>query len=280
MSPDRRSSPPARIADALRRARPELDGLGRDLHYFTEVGSTNDVAARLAADGAPDGTAVLAASQTAGRGRRGRSWYSPPGAGIYLSLVLRPVPGSADQGGVSLVTLMAGGAAAEAVERAATVVPALKWPNDLVVVRSGPSGVERRKLAGILAEGAAVGGVVSSVVLGIGINVRPSAYAPDLAGIVTSLEAERGGAVDDALVVAELLAALARGRRDLAAGATSRVLDRWRHYAGAMLRRRVTFAGSEGSVEGVAEDVDETGALVVSTARGPVRVVAGEVHWS
>jgi BirA family biotin operon repressor/biotin-[acetyl-CoA-carboxylase] ligase len=276
---DCRSALPAHIADALGRATPQLDGLGRDLHYFTEVGSTNDVAARLAADGAPEGTVVLAASQTAGRGRRGRSWHSPPGAGIYISLVLRPVTQSAGQGDGSLITLMAGGAAAEAVERAAGVVAALKWPNDLVVERRGPSGSERRKLAGILAEGSAVGGAISSVVLGIGINVRPSAHAPELAGIVTSLETERGGPVDEGAVVAELLMALARGRRDLLDGATHRVLERWRRYGASMLKRRVTFAGSEGPVDGIAEDIDDTGALIVATGRGQVRIVAGEVQW-
>lgn len=280
MSPERSSPLPGHIASALRGAAARLGGFGRELHYFTVVGSTNDVAARLAANGVQEGTVVLAAAQTAGRGRRGRSWYSPPGAGIYLSVVLRATVGSAGQDEVSLITLMAGGAAAEAVERAASVVPALKWPNDLVVDRRGPSGVERRKLAGILAEGSSVGGVISSVVLGIGINVRPTAYPPDLAGTVTSLETERGGPVDEAAVIAELLGALASGWRELREGRTSGVLDRWRRYGRTMLGRRVTCAGSEGPVEGVAEDIDEGGALIVSTPRGRVRIVAGEVRWS
>jgi BirA family biotin operon repressor/biotin-[acetyl-CoA-carboxylase] ligase len=279
MSPDRRSPLPAHLAEALARAAPSLGGFVAEVHYFTEVGSTNDVALRFAADGAPDGTVVLAAAQTAGRGRRGRAWYSAPAAGVYLSVVLRETPAVTGRGDGSLVTLMAGGAAAEAMERAAGVVPALKWPNDLVVERTTPSGTERRKLGGILAEGAAVGDAITSVVLGIGVNVRPTAYPPELAGIVTSLETERAGHVDEGAVVAELLVALARGRRDLLAGDASRVLERWRHYGRALLARRVTFAGSEGTVDGIAEDVDGAGALIVSTARGPVRVVAGEVHW-
>jgi BirA family biotin operon repressor/biotin-[acetyl-CoA-carboxylase] ligase len=270
---------PEHIAGALARVAPQLGSFVRGVHYHAELGSTNDEAARLAAEGAPEGTVVLAAAQSAGRGRRGRSWHSPPGAGIYLSILLRETGASSAAGPGSLVTLMAGGAAAEAVERAAGVVPALKWPNDLVVERHGPSGTERRKLAGILAEGSAVGGAMSSVVLGIGINVRPSAYPPELAGIVTSLETERGSSVDDGEVVAELLVALARGCRDLGAGGASRVIERWRRYGRPLLRRRVTFAGSDGPAEGVAEDIDETGALLVATPRGTVRIVAGEVHW-
>jgi BirA family biotin operon repressor/biotin-[acetyl-CoA-carboxylase] ligase len=279
MSPDHRAALPAHLAEVLARAAPRLDGLGQQVHFFAETGSTNDVAARLAAEGAPEGTVVLAAAQTAGRGRRGRSWHSPPGAGVYLSVVLHATAGSTGRGDGSLITLMAGGAAAEAVERAAGVVPALKWPNDLVVERSTPSGVERRKLAGILAEGAAVGGDLTSVVLGIGINVRPTAYPPELAGIATSLETERGGAVDEGEVVAELLAALARGRHDLRGGDTGRVLDRWRRYGRPLLGRRVTFTNADGTHEGIAEDIDDAGALVVSTPRGSMRVVAGEVQW-
>jgi BirA family biotin operon repressor/biotin-[acetyl-CoA-carboxylase] ligase len=279
MSPDQRAPLPAHVAEALVRAAPRLEGLGRQVHYFAQIGSTNDEAARLAAEGAPEGTVVLAAAQTAGRGRRGRSWHSPPGAGVYMSVVLRAAGASTGQGDGSLITLMAGGAAAEAVERTTGVVPALKWPNDLVVERSTTSGVERRKLAGILAEGAAVGGALSSVVLGIGINVRPTAYPPELAGIATSLVTERGRDVDDGEVVAELLAALARGRDDLRGGDTTRVLDRWRRYGRPLLGRRVTFTNAEGTFGGVAEDIDEAGALVVSTPRGSMRVVAGEVQW-
>lgn len=279
MVPHQRAALPRHVAEALARAAPRLDGLGQQVHYFSEIGSTNDEAARLAAGGAPEGTVVLAAAQTAGRGRRGRSWHSPPGAGVYVSIVLRAA-GSTGRGDGSLITLMAGGAAAEAVERAAGVVPALKWPNDLVVERSTTSGVERRKLAGILAEGAAVGLALTSVVLGIGINVRPTAYPAELAGIATSLETERGGDVDEAEVVAELLAALARGRHELRVGETARVLDRWRHYGRPMFGRRVTFTNGDEAVEGIAEDIDEAGALVVSTARGSMRVVAGEVQWT
>jgi biotin-(acetyl-CoA carboxylase) ligase len=85
--------------------------------------------------------------------------------------------------------------------------------------------------------------------------------------------------VDDGEVVAELLAALARGRDDLRGGDTTRVLDRWRRYGRPLLGRRVTFTNAEGTFGGVAEDIDEAGALVVSTPRGSMRVVAGEVQW-
>src|SRR5687768_15635257 len=119
--------------------------------FYPEISSTNDVAATLADGGADEGSVVLADAQTAGRGRLGRSWASPAGAGIYASVILRP-----DLGVARLLTITAGVAIATGIEAATGLAPHLKWPNDVVVCDRG--GTTGRKLAGILAEAGSAGG--------------------------------------------------------------------------------------------------------------------------
>lgn len=268
---------PPDLARALDHLDPGAAEFLHELLYFETVGSTNDEAARLAAAGAPEGTVVIAAEQTAGRGRRGRQWHSAPGAGIYLSLVLRPRTGGSD---TAVITLMAGAAAAEAVEAAEGLKVALKWPNDLVVERNTGQGVvERRKLAGILAEGAASATGLQHVVLGIGVNLRPTAYPPELADRVTSIERETGRPVDGPRLIAALLGALARGRSDLLEGRTSDVLERWRARGTASIGRLVSWRKGDRVLEGTTAGIDDSGALLVDSARGRERIVAGEVTW-
>jgi BirA family biotin operon repressor/biotin-[acetyl-CoA-carboxylase] ligase len=272
---------PPELARALGRLDPSTAEFVKDVRYFESVGSTNDEAAQLAAAGAPEGTVVIARQQTAGRGRRGRQWHSAPGAGIYMSLVLRPrTSGAGASGGdAALITLMAGAAAAEAVEAAEALRVALKWPNDLVVERDGRGGVERRKLAGILAEGAASAAGLQHVVLGIGINLRPTAYLPELADRVTSIERETGRPADGPRLVAELLRALARGRHDLLEGRTGDVLERWRARGTASVGRLVRWHEGDRVLEGTTAGIDDSGALLVDSPRGRDRIVAGELTW-
>ena len=265
---------PADIALALRAAADRIGACAGRISYVATVSSTNDVALRLAAAGADDGTTVLAGAQTAGRGRQGRRWFSPPAAGLYFSLVLRgdgPAP----------VTLMAGVAVAEGV-RAATGLPAeVEWPND-VVIRSPaarPAGGGARKLAGILAEASRLGGVADAVVVGIGINIARSRYPADVGSRASSLAAEVDGAVDRAAVLVEVLAALARWRRALAADGALRMLARWEELAPTSRGAVVAWSAADGRRTGVTAGIDRDGALLVRGGDGLERLVAGEVHW-
>ena len=174
---------------------------GAPVFFAFETASTNDIAIRLAEQGAPEGAMALALAQTAGRGRQGREWFSPPGAGIYVSIVCR-TPAM-----FPTLTLAGGVAVATGITRATGLPVAIKWPNDIVVHDTAAPG-KRRKLAGILAEGAAGLNGVQYVVLGCGINVRQADYPAGLAPRVTSIEHELGRTVEPALVLAELLAAL------------------------------------------------------------------------
>ena len=194
---------PEDLARALSVARPRL-GAFSAVRYAAEVDSTNDIAIELAQAGASHGTAVLADAQRAGRGRRGRVWFSPPGAGVYLSAVVRPPAAMAAP--LSLVTLAAGVATARAVAAATGLTSELKWPNDLVVGRPW------RKLGGILCEAVGVGPSVDAIVLGVGLNLQHTAYPLDVAA-ATSIEDELGRAVDRPAVVVELSVPPLRKRR-------------------------------------------------------------------
>ncbi len=258
---------PGDIAEALARGADRLGPFGSRVTYLPEVGSTNDVAARFAELDPGEGRVVVADAQTAGRGRLGRTWASPPGAGLYMSALLRPSPAAAP-----LLTMMAGVAAVEGIEAATGLRPEVKWPNDLLV--------GRRKLAGILAEGSVGVQGLQHVVLGIGVNLLNAAYPPDIALRATSLESELGRAVERGLVCLELLAALAARYAQLSAGRRAGLLDDWRALAPSARGRRVEWDGPDGEIHaGITHGIDDTGALLVRTNEGVERIVAGEVRW-
>jgi BirA family biotin operon repressor/biotin-[acetyl-CoA-carboxylase] ligase len=242
------------------------------IRWRPSVGSTNDVAMALAASGAPEGTTVVAEQQTAGRGRRGRSWFSPPGAGLYVSTVLRPAGSDTLPPAVTLLTLTAGVALAEGVRTATGLPVDIKWPNDLVV--------ERRKLAGILAE--AISGPASglqAIVLGFGINIRAAAYPPDIAHRATSLETELGRPIDRGLVLAEVLASLASRYEELREGRLEAILTAWRALAPSSRGAAVEWVTPAGARQGRTDGIDDSGALLVRTDGGVERIVAGELTW-
>jgi BirA family transcriptional regulator, biotin operon repressor / biotin---[acetyl-CoA-carboxylase] ligase len=247
---------------ALERARPRLGRLGSPFSFFPTIGSTNDAAALLA-----EGAVVVADQQTAGRGRRGHAWFSPPASGLYVSVVLAPRLAAIDPlRATQLVTLGAGVAIAEALETAAGLQADLKWPNDLYV--------GGRKLAGILAESSG-----DTVILGYGINVAPSAFPPELRDRVTSIESELGRGVDRHELFAETLAALSRRYEDLLSGRFDAILDAWRRRAPAAVGARVSRT-VDGTVErGVTEGIDDRGALLVRVGERIERIVSGELTW-
>jgi BirA family biotin operon repressor/biotin-[acetyl-CoA-carboxylase] ligase len=269
---------PSDLADAFAMAGDRLAEFARPLMYFSTVASTNDVAATLAARGRAHGTVVVAEHQTAGRGRRGRTWFSPPGSGLYVSVVWDPRRGdgmgrgAADaERATALLTLAAGLALAEAVEAITGLGPDIKWPNDLVL--------HGRKIAGILAEGVSGGAGISSVVLGYGINVGRMSYPPELAAKASSLETELGRAVDRAALCAETVASLARRSRDLASGRFDAILDAWSTRSPASRGSRVSWQTPDGPLSGTTQGIDDRGALLVGVDGGVERIHAGEVVW-
>jgi BirA family transcriptional regulator, biotin operon repressor / biotin---[acetyl-CoA-carboxylase] ligase len=257
---------PSDITEALARARSRLGLFENRLCWYDEIGSTNDAAITAAEAGAAEGLVVVANTQSTGRGRVGRSWSSPPGAGLYVSVVLRPA-GAALQ----LLTIAAGVAIAEGVHAASGLDASVKWPNDVQV--------GSRKLAGILAEAGSSAGSVDHVVLGFGINILRAAYPPDVAARATSIESELGRAVDRGLVLAECLAALSNRYGMLRRDGAADVIAAWRRCAATQLGREVEWDEKGGSRQGRAEDIDATGALLVRIGDQIVRVISGEVRW-
>ena len=233
-----------------------------DVRRYASLPSTMDAASVLAHDGARHGVVIVADEQTAGRGRRGATWQSPAGAGLYFSFIARP----GDAAAVSLLTLAAGVAVRDGIQRASGLAAALKWPNDLIV--------GRRKLAGILAEGVAIGSREAAVIIGVGVNLQPAAYPPDVAARATSIEGELGKAIDREQLFGDILislwdrlAALEQNPGD--------ILQAWRAASPNASGTRVEWDGKHGVTAGI----DDGGALLVKTNAGMERIIAGELRW-
>lgn len=241
--------------------------LGRTLLARAAAGSTNDVAWEALAAGTPDGTAVVADHQTAGRGRAGRVWHSAPGLGLALSVALHA---GCERGLAPLLPLAAGLALARALDQLGARA-ALKWPNDLLL--------GGRKVSGILAESR--GGPAESldrVVIGTGVNVlhRAGDFPPGLATLATSL-ALHGVATTREDVAALYLNQLEPLWTALQEGGGDGVVAAWRGRAG-FWGEAVRVTTPTGPVAGIARDLDPGGALVLETAGGArVRVLAGDV---
>lgn len=263
---------PDELAAALAASEAERGRFGARLFYAPEVGSTNDLAAAAAERGEADGTTFVAGAQTAGRGRQGRSWLSPPGAGLYFSIVIRR-PSVAPW-----ITLAAGVAVSDGI-RAATGLPLqIKWPNDIVAV--GGAGFQaRRKIAGLLAEASSGPQGIQYVVLGIGINLSPSAFPPELAGRVGSIEGELGRPVDAGPILAGVLAALNRTLAALETDGPEPLRTRWLAAAPSAHNAPISWDGPSGVRSGVTAGIDADGALLARTPEGVARIIAGEVRW-
>jgi BirA family transcriptional regulator, biotin operon repressor / biotin---[acetyl-CoA-carboxylase] ligase len=264
-------TPPPEIVAAIDAATLRTQPLRLDLRWHPSVGSTMDIAAQVVDAGAPEGVVIVADEQTAGRGRRGHTWSSPPGAGLYLSLVLRPPLEDRGRAALPLLTLAAGVAVREALARVCDFDCQLKWPNDIMV---GP-----RKLAGLLAEGIGIGTPAQRVVLGVGINMRPARHPDEVARRATSIEAELGRPVGRGPLLEEVLVQLCRAYHALLDGQADDILRAWRAAAPSAQGAIVEWDGLSGHRRGTTAGIDSTGALLVDTPEGRERVMAGEIIW-
>jgi BirA family biotin operon repressor/biotin-[acetyl-CoA-carboxylase] ligase len=231
-----------------------------EIRWFTEVDSTNTYLLGQARTGAADGLVAVADAQTAGRGRLGRSWVSPPGGSLLFSVLLRP--DRLASGRAHLLTAALALAGAAACSRVAGVKPEVKWPNDLLV--------GDRKLAGILAE-ADVGpeGSLDAVVLGMGLNVAWGADVPEeLAGMAVALDEVTGRDFDRGELLVETLVAL-----EPRLAALDVLMAEYRAVC-ATLGRRVRVVLPSETWEGTAVDLTAEGHLVVQPEEGPARVLA------
>jgi BirA family transcriptional regulator, biotin operon repressor / biotin---[acetyl-CoA-carboxylase] ligase len=245
--------------------------LARHYHWLDRTDSTNRVAGELARDGAAHGTAVVAEGQSAGRGRLGRAFFSPPYLNLYTSLVLRP---QLDTARAPTLILAAAVAVAETVEALVDdpAAVAIKWPNDVLL-----GGL---KTSGILVEMGAEATRVRHLVLGIGVNlnVEPEAFPEEFRAFATSLRAHRGRPVDRVGFAARLYDTLEAVLDRHAAGGFEAIRSRFESRFRMRGRGvRVVDVGGQ-ALEGRALGIDPDGALLVERANGVTeRVVAGDV---
>jgi BirA family transcriptional regulator, biotin operon repressor / biotin---[acetyl-CoA-carboxylase] ligase len=242
--------------------------IGRVIHHFDTIDSTSRHAMELARRGAVEGEVVIAEAQTAGRGRLGRSFFSPAGLSFYGSIILRPdiPPARAPQ-----ITLVAGLAVAETIERHAGVRPGLKWPND---VRLG--GL---KVAGILTEMESEGDRVLHVVCGPGVNlnVPQDEFPMELRSVATSILAAAGRVVDRAAFAADLFASFECCYDEFVRHGLARLRDRWGAYS-ILTGEWVAVEGAGESLEGRVLGIDDDGALRLEGPAGRVsRAIGGDV---
>jgi BirA family biotin operon repressor/biotin-[acetyl-CoA-carboxylase] ligase len=235
--------------------------IGRAVGWKNElwdtIESTNTRAAELAAEGGPEGIIVMARQQTAGRGRLGRKWESPPDSGIYLSLLLRPSIPLAE---LSVITLAVGVAASTAIENATGIRAGLKWVNDLIY--------NGRKLGGILAEmpsmASSLQGLNQALVIGIGINVRldENDLPDDLKEKIEWLERLTGLTLDPNVLVGELAKQLERSYNLLLEKQADTLLNEWRDRSVTLGKEVIATSGSK-SLKGRAVDITGGGALIL-----------------
>jgi BirA family biotin operon repressor/biotin-[acetyl-CoA-carboxylase] ligase len=249
---------------------------GRDLVLLPSTGSTNDVARDLATRGRPEGTVVLADEQITGRGRMGRRWLASPGDCLLCSILFRPnlSPAQAQQ-----LTMLCALAMADAVEKVAGLRVWLKWPNDLVIIESRipyPPSQNWRKLGGMLTETSIMGERIEFVVVGLGVNVNvPPNILPALALDATSVLAEVGLSVDRVTLLVALLDGVERRYDALRNGENPH--QEWVARL-ATLGQPVRATTATGLLAGVAESVEEDGALLLRTPDGRLhRLLAGDV---
>lgn len=236
----------------------------REVLYKEETDSTNTWAKRLAEEGKPSGTLAVADRQTQGKGRRGRTWNSPKGTSVYMTLLLRPDILPRD---VSPLTLVMGLSAAEALEETLGLKAGIKWPNDIVV-----SG---KKICGVLTEMSAQMDYIEYLVIGIGINVNTQEFPEEIRKMATSAALELGHSVSRAEIAAAVLRCFEKNYGTyLKTGDLRELLDVYREKM-VNYNREVKVMGSDAAFTGVARGINEAGELLVERPDGDITAVSG-----
>jgi len=241
--------------------------LGKDIQYYKEVISTNNQAKLAAQQDADEGTIIVSESQTSGRGRLARGWYSPAEKGIWFSVILRPhfLPQEAPK-----CTLMAAVAIAKAIETITELQVGIKWPNDILY--------NKQKLVGILTEMNAEMDCINYIIIGMGVNVniQKDEFPVELQQIATSLAILKGEKISRVKLLNEILFQIETLYNIAQTEGFVKILEEWKKYS-VTLGKTVDVIGINDTFAGVAMDIDADGALLVKTKAGLKRVLAGDV---
>lgn len=255
------------ITDSEIESRLDTGWAGSRVLYFEETDSTNNQAKRSAEEGAPHGTLVVAERQSAGKGRRGKSWSSPQGSGIFMSLLLKP---ELSPEYASMLTLVTALSVSKAVEEVTGLKAMIKWPNDLVL--------NRKKITGILTEMSAELEQIHYVVIGIGINVNMEELPKEIRETATSLWLESGKRTSRAELIAAFLRCFEKDYEQFIR--TEDVSLLMEEYNARLINRNkeVRIMDPAGEYGGIALGIDEKGHLLVEREnRGLEKITSGEV---
>jgi len=237
--------------------------VGCSIRYYPRIDSTNEQALRLAEAGAVEGTVVVADTQTAGRGRRGRRWLDEPGQALLFSVLLRP---ACEQSQVGILSLGTAAACTESLASKYSLPIATKWPNDLLIAG--------RKVGGILLEQRG-----DVVVVGVGLNVngQPESLQTQVGAPLTSLEKHYGAPLPRKEVLVGILEKIDDIYQQFQAGGLVEVVGRYRRFESVLGRKVCVHIGQE-VIWGMAAVLTDNGALVLDTADGEREITAGEVE--
>ena len=241
--------------------------IGKYIHYFESVGSTNNIAYEMAEEGAQEGTVVIANEQTKGKGRLGRVWDSPADTGVYLSCILRPDIAPNEVPEITLVTAVS---VVKAIRKFSGVQALIKWPNDILI--------SDKKSGGILTELKAETDKINFVILGIGININT--VTSELPGGATSVKKETKSSADLSRVefIKILLTELENEYAKFRENGFSSIRNDWKSLSCTLERYVSVATGAKKKFYGKAIDVDEKGALIVRSDSGEERTfLSGDV---
>lgn len=249
----------------------QTERFGKHVKYYDEVDSTQTVALSLVAEGAPEGTLVLAERQTAGRGRMGRQWHSPKGKGLWMSMILRPkhIPLTF----TPQLTLLVSVALCRAIRAIVPVEAGIKWPNDLLI--------GGRKAAGILLESSAENETLQHIIagVGIGVNLEPDDYPPELRNVATSLFIEAGYRIDRVELLCRFLLEWEQLYALYHEQGFAPIKLLWEALS-VSLHKPIRCQTAQGLVDGYAEGIDELGALAIRLQDGTIRkMYSGDVEF-
>jgi BirA family biotin operon repressor/biotin-[acetyl-CoA-carboxylase] ligase len=249
----------------------KTEWLGQTLSVYEEVESTQYIAHRLAREGAATGTVVIADHQSAGKGRMGRKWHSPPGTGVWMSIILRPdVPLSS----TPQLTLLSSVAVLRGILKATSVEVGIKWPNDVMI--------GRRKVAGILTELSAEADRVNYVIIGVGINVNQTEedYPPELREIATSLCIEKGEPIQRNQLIVHILKEWEELYEMYMKHGFLPIKTLWEAYA-VSIGKTIVARTLHGHYEGLAKGITEEGVLLLEDAEGMVhKIYSADIETS
>lgn len=245
----------------------ENSKLGNQIHYFETIDSTNNYAKKIAQDGFEEGTIVLSDEQTGGRGRLGRNWVSPPGTGLWMSIILRP---NIEPFEAAKITEIAAGAVAKAIDRLTDAEPGIKWPNDIII--------NKKKVCGILTEMSAELNYINFVVVGIGINVNTEEFPQGIDEIATSIKKATGMHISRKDLFLTIIREFEGLYYDfIEAGSLEKTIKICKEKS-VVIGKKVRIINKDKVMIAEALDINKNGELVIRKENGEIiNIISGEI---